>query len=427
MLFGDILNSIPTGLNTKPIGYSDVQTQGNLDILYHKISRTNIVAKNKMLDFLVPESDKNFLREKQLDKLNTLIGKLSVSSQLLGMVQTQLFIAKVSPYFPESMRYVLKNFQGLLDSGANMLQDIKAGSTYSALGNALFVDLLSQYSQGNVTFNNLLTISQNVADYFIYKPPIQNNVIRSLLSLGLDKFLPLDYKAVLFDNLQYADLLFSVFGEDTFADTYTNRLKELTGQYTKAKINTMVNPNHFQSNIIQIEDPLGLEAESSFVLQLSQNYAEFIQNAITNDPILTQANLTTEQQEEVVQYFNEAYPQLIKSSCGVGITTPDISLVSNGIEIEAKNKIAEVVKEVIERVSIAILSNLKVNKDESLSTFDFLQNIKRNIERRNGFKTKGITNEKLKELDAYFVNLFGKKYTEKDIEELYKKIEEILK
>ncbi len=427
MIFGDFLNILPENLSTRPLGYSDLQTASNLDVLFQKVSRTKAVSQNRLLDFLSPESDKHFLRSKQIDKLNLLASKLSVSSQLITMVETQAFVARITPYFPENMRWVLRNFQGLLDSSARMIQDVIAGSTYSALANALFVDLMYQYGEGNATFNQLLTISQKVTDYFIYGLPTKNNLIRSLLSLGLDQFLPANWTTGLFDALQYTDLLDSIFGGDNYANTFTNRIDFLLNGYAKKKVaGAVANQEPFLNATIGIADPFGLGLELNFTTQLNEDFNTFFEETVLRDPVIVQAALTDEQKIELQDYVAGFYAETLQTACGVGITLPSAAAVIQGIEVEAKNSMIREIQNTFTKVFRHILLSLEVTVDDTVAPFDYLQNIKRNIEERNKLKQTGMFNTKLKEVDAYFTKLFGRRYKDSEIDELSKKVNEIL-
>ena len=423
--FADILNTIPTSLSGRPEGYGADHISTNLDILFQKMSRTKFINNNKLLDFMALEQDKNFVRGANKEKLNNVISKLVVSSQLMNMVQTQIFIARLTPYFPESFRYAFKNLQGMLDSSANLLMNIRSLGSYQQIGMAFAADLLGEYTKGNVTFNNLLVISQNVTDYFIYGEPIDNNVIRSLLSLGLNQFFTEDIDTI-FDTLQYVDTLYSIFGEDTYLDTYNNRLKELVGTYSKKKVSTAVTSSNYVGQTISINDPLGLDLQDTFHLELTNSFESYITSVMNTDSVLLAGNLTDDQKQEVISDLLVGYSDIIEKSSGPGKTLPSLLSVSKGVEVESFNTLGDYIKNSIQEVFTSIFNQLNIPSQTDIEPYDYLINIKRNIESRNKFKSTGVRNEKLQEIDRYFRTVFGRDYKESEIDQLYTTIQELL-
>ena len=175
-------------------------------------------------------------------------------------------------------------------------------------------------------------------------------------------------------------------------------------------------------------DVFGNEARNTFKSELEETLEEQLETGFKF--IFNEFNLTDEQidlTKEIV--YNELFTSINDKFENTNIACPPINfiidLVTNDCEVYYKDSVLKGISDLIQEILIKSGIDLQGRGEES--TIDYLQNIKKNLEKRLDIKNKGIELNELTNINEYLkITLTNKNYTENDLKEVLNNIETLL-
>lgn len=419
-----IFSALPQTVATSPV-FNKGYVNSNLDILFQKMGRVQAIKQNKLLDFMSLETDRNVMRESIAPSLEKIIGQLSIATQASTMITNQIFAAGILEYFPSNIRNVIGNFQGLMDTNVNMLSSIASQQSFKQVGLAFATDLITEYTAGNVSFNNLLLMSQKIADYASGDQNLDaNNAIRAVLSLDIQDFLPFDTTEI-FQGLEYLDLVSDIFDDDS-ATAFTGILSQFHTDYSAQKVSDVMEAD-YSTQKVSLDDPIGLVAKSSVVSDFISTYTTQLNATLTANS--TTYPLTTEQRQQIIDVLVEDITNNLDAAFQGTIGLPSLLSVSRSIVADTQNKTWAQIKIGINSVIVKIIQDLGINATPSgTNPADYLHNLKKNIAARKKMLQAGVTGTGLDAMSSYLKTIFPSgKFTETDLNNLSDRLQELLK
>lgn len=387
------------------------------ELILAKFKRQKAVYQNKIFDYIYVESDPNFSPRSQLNskKLDTLLGKLSLSTSLVTMVKSKLQLMKLYEFVPVNLRYLMDNFQAVIDTNSNALQNVTQLISFQTIEQAFLSDLKLQFSFGTISYAQIAEFTNRFLTAFPIEESIDNVSIRSLLSLGVQNILPTDY-VQFFDGLQWIDIIDSVLGEGfenekeaidgIFASSLTSNKTQLVDYLSEDTITSI------STHKLTLDDLFGTAIQAEAKQQITDGLVEdFTSSVLSSDDIPN--TVTQEQLQTLIDQFVESYllPELDNTFFDKQVGgLPPITEVSEAISIESYNKTVSAIDSAINRFASDLMLDLGVVYDstETQKPIDFLFNVRRNLKLRLDYKQNGNYSETFTQLDNYLRKVFGK-------------------
>ena len=370
-----------------------------LDILYQKARRTKGVSQNKIYDLIQLENDPNHNRGINGRTYEKLISKLSIATQILAMVQSNLHMANIYEFIPSNLRNLMGSFQSISDTGINFLSNINQGLTFNQIEQALLADLRLQYANGDITFLELTAIANAILDNQNLQESVENNGLRPLLALQLQNLLPSSMTGI-FSDLQFLDELAEIITNDDIRNSFLRTAEQEIEDYSKLYPTDLDNVNnnyYLNSTKITLEDPLGIKVRDSFKTDLFNSYSSELISIVTTNP-----DLTTLQKEQTYELLLADASQNVEAAFKGKIGLPSLNLSIKGVNSESYNKSVEKVLSAFDiffrNDIIPKIDNIK-GAPADLSPGNYLFNLKRNIEKRLEMESRGTTNSELAEIE----------------------------
>lgn len=402
-------------INTYQEGY----IRSNFDMMLKKMYRIDAVKKSRLNDFIYLETDKNFSKRKISQNLEKLATQISLSSQLVHMVSAQTQILGVTEYFPQNVQTILLNYQGLADTSVRFLEVLRQNSTFKQFGTHLAYDLIAQYTNKNITLNQLFVIGQKLTDYFVYAPPNKNTAIKELLSLGLQNFLPNDMLGI-FDAFEYIALVQETFNNLGDLNTFNTTLENFLSGYSVKKLNTVSTPSNYNNVDINFNDPLGFVLQDTLKAELVTNFENSLQSEV-----LDLFNISVGEKTALLELVSLDYASNIDSAL-VYQGLPKISQISESMDKVSKNALGTYVDEAMETVVKYIFDDLGLSMpDDDKTPIDRLQNLHRFVKKHKQYFSKNGSISDFNNIDEYLKGIFpNSTYTKNDIEILSDKLKD---
>ena len=371
-----------------------------LDILFQKARRAKVISENKLFDFIQTENDPNYNRGFNSSKIEKLVSKLSITTQMVGMVNAQLIASGIHEYIPTNLKTLLFNFQSIADTNINFISNINRGITFQQIENAILSDLKIQYNGGDITYKEIANIANSIFDVMVQQDSIENNSIKTLLSLQLQSILP-DSMTGIFNDLSYLSTLEEIFTGDNLTN-FIDGMKNKINSYGKTKISSII-VNDYDNLYITFDDILGLNTRTTFTNDIITGYStaleEFVDEVIINQELnnISSTNITAIKNGLTSNAVSNVNAGIQKST----IALPPLSRVVKATNTETYNKTIQAVTNAYEKFSRELLIDNNINLPTGTTkAIDHLLNVKRNIELRLEYTRHGNTT-KTKEIDKY--------------------------
>ncbi len=417
-LFSNIPNEF-----TLPSGESPGRFKANFDLLAQKFAKNQNIKDSKFQDFARLEDDPNYSREENQDLLSIALGKLSMATQLSSITNNQLSLFSIQEYVPSNISSILNNFNSLIDTNLDLSSEFQQNNPAKQFGSALSNDLLLQFRNGNLPLNNILLMANNFKTNFIDRDIASNNAIRSLLSLGLENFLPRPISEVL-SSLQYVDLLLDIIPDEDERDTFNSALEARLTAYGKTKLSTIVDPANYSNLKITLDDSLGLQSRSNFNSEITEDYSEEITSIIET----IGEDLSADEKEEIEILLQEDAADNIDQALSGTIGLPSLHAVARGVVALVSNNSDISIKQAFDATLFEVVSPLGINAPVDLEYSDYLFNLKRNLESRNKMKLNGASIDALVLIDNELSKVFPKgRFSEVEFERLVDQLNTLMR
>ena len=396
----------------------------NLDVLISKSRRSKAISEAKIWDYILVENDPNFSRSQSSGKLNKILSKLSLSSTLVTVFTSQLYMSELYEFIPYNLRSTLFNLTGLIDTNINLISNFDKRLPFSLIEEAFFKDLEFQYDGGNITFNELTNLANNILDSMPLADSIQNDSLRPLLSLGIQNLLPSSMIGI-FQAAQYADEINSIFSNNTTKQNFNTELQNEIEDFSDNKVNTAVSENDYTNTNITFADPLGINLQSQFKSELQSSYFEHIEESVNT--VGTRYGLTSDQKQNLIDILQADAQSNIESAFSKpGTGLPSLTKVSTALGNESHNGTRTAINNSIERLTNKIINQVGLKQTVN-DPLDYLVNVKRNIKSRLEFKKRGVTTERFTEVDNYLKSVVKDgKITDEILEDLDRQLNELI-
>lgn len=407
--------------------YASGSQIGSLDILLHRAKRNKHITQSKLWDYIQVENDPNFARKSVENKFEGLISKLSMTTSIVTIFTSQLYMVGIHEYIPANIKELLFNYNSIVDTGINLLNTFEKQIIFNQIEQALFADLEIQFLGGTITFNEIVNTADSIIANMPFKDAIENNGIRPLLSLGIQNLLP-ESMVGIFDALQYLDLLDTVFiNDDANKILFDKAVRDRITNYGKTITGTVVTSEKYKGVTIDYADPLGLTLRDNFLSDLYGEYEKELANIIVDEGVTF--GLSTNDIDSMTDIFIKDAKNNVDSLNNGSLGLPSLIRSAKGIETVTFNKTVEAMLKGHERFADSIITQAGLNSTPSNTRpLDYLINVKKNIEARAKFKSRGANSDQFVEINNYLKSVVKDKNISDDVlEDLNIRLDELLK
>lgn len=401
----------------------------HLDILVQKARRSKKIAENRLFDFIQLDNDPNYDRSalNNSETIQKIVSKLSMSTQIMAVINSNIIMAGVSEFIPTNIRKLLFNYQGLADTGINVLSTIKQQITFKQIEQAFLSDLRIQIGSGSLSFAQVVQMVDALDVSMFKQDKTLNSAIRPLLSLGLQNLFSEDISGVL-ESVQYLDKLYEMFVDDEtlkleLTDYYGGELNS----YKSRKVEDIV-VNDYTNIYVDLSDPIGLIERNKFQQEIINDYNSFVIQMVDNSP----GSLSQETKDELVDIFVEEGQIVINDTFTGRIGLPSFTDVASGAVSDTWNQTIDNINSAFQIIAVETIRDIGLNVSvEDIRTtrpIDLLQNMKKNIRARIQMKKVGGTSVAFTEINNYLETIIPDgDLSDTNLELLNSRIEEILK
>lgn len=419
---------------TDILKYTDIYTPSTIDIDYHQshmnilleqLKRKTNIEESKVWDYIAVENDPFFSRRyiKNSSKLYKVMNNLSLYQQALTATTNQLYLARVYNFIPKNLISIIKTYSGLVDSYSYMLPTIKQQIPFNLIEQALLHDLLSHFDNGQATYNNILDMYSAILVNSELFENIKTGNLKSLLSLPISKFLPEEFSSIL-DTLSYLELLDEIFTDDTEKNNFNLSILNVFDSIKDNEVNHYVS-NSYSEYDIDYDDPLGIQRQESMMNDFTSNIFTDINQSLIS--VYVQYDVPLNYYDILNNTMQNSFREvLIDPILDSGILLPDLTECSNTIKVKSNNDVVNSIKKAFVLFHNEILKRIpevKTNND----SFDYLLNIKKNLEIRDQYLNKGSSTDRLYEIQNYVKGILNENLSDTEIDALYIKIKTVLK
>lgn len=399
------------GTLTDTRNWAEGYQSGTLDIILQKAQRNKSVRENKIFDYIAVEGDPNFARNsaKMREKFEKEISALSTATSVVTVINAKLQMAGLTKFVPTNLNKLLLNFQMIADTSINYFTNIQQLVTFKQIEEVLFSDLSFNFYGNVITFNDIALFYSKLQDALSLQDNIENNGLRAILSLGIQDLLPTSMLSI-FEAVQYADLLDTIFSSDTDKKSFTNTVSNTIGLYGDSKINTQINTTTYENSLITLDDPLGISIKSDFVNDIEQSYHSEIENAV-NDAV-SAYSLTPSEIAQIIDLLQtDASSNISTGLANNSIGLPSLATVVKGVNNQTHNNTVNSINTAVDKFIRQIITQIGIKQPVSGSnSVDYLINVKRNLKARKDISTRGVSFTDLDTVDNYIksVTIDGK-------------------
>lgn len=407
----------------------------SMDILLQKSRRYKAVTENKIFDWIQIENDPNYARSNPLNKeqLERIATRLSLATQITTTVNSAITILGVKEFLPSNIIYLIENFQVFTDTNFNALNSVKQLATVKQIENAFFNDISFQYGQNNISFSDVAGVLAALSDNFPLQDKIRNNAIRPLLSLNLQSLFGRDIADFIL-SAQYIDKLSDVY-EDSVALKQSLNTKVSTNLSTYAKdtkVSELVkNDEIYTQAYITLDDPMGLNLRERLISEIKPKIKKDVDKIIL-DVLNSDSNISGEDKEELLEIMSEGVLNTIDYTFRGQLGLPSLLICSQAISNESYNNTVISVRQAMDNFVREVIDSANINVDPMFKTkqkpFDYLMNIKTNIQKRLDMQRLGDRSEAFVQIDKFLSTVVrDKDLSDENLERLDKEIDKLLK
>ena len=407
-----LLDSFFSNQFTEPfsssIGQQDGYMGSNLDLLLQQARRNKSIRENRIFDYIQVENDPNFSRNAEANSkiLEKYTSDLSITTQIVTVVNSTLSIAGVQEFIPSNIRTLLLNFNALADTNINAMQNIKQLVSFRQIEKAFLSDLTLQFGNNTITFDQIALMADNVINNVQQYDSVENTGIRPLLSIGIQQFLPKDIAAI-FDDLEYLDMLANIFGDQSPNIALVNSLfVDATETYSQKRIEDMVTTERYADITLTLADPLGTNLQDQFKIEIQNDYADAITAMAEAAPQFT----NDEDRATVIAFLIDDAVNNVDVAFSGTVGLPSLPAVASAVIADSHNQALEAINNAFEKFTETLLSDIGIEKPATgTRAIDHLQNVKRNLKKRLEMRRTGDTSDNFTEIENYLRSVLKNK------------------
>jgi len=400
--------------------------KSHLNILLQQLKRKTNIEQSKVWDYIAVENDPFFSRRypSNNNKISKIMSNVSTYQTALTATLNQLYLAKVYNFIPKNLLDTIKTLSGLADTTNNLLPTISQQIPLQMIEQALLTDLLSYFDNGQATYNDVLSMYSSVLQNAELFQNIQTGDLKSILSLPLKQFLPEEFSVIL-ESLAYLDLLDEIFTTDDDKNSFNLAILNIFKSTESNTVSSYVNPDEFQNYNISYSDPLGITHQDSMMSQMASNIFSSINPQLNS--LYSQHNISSQHASNITTSLEQSFStSIVDPILDSGILLPDLTDCSNTIKANANNDVINSFKNCFVLFQQEIIKRIPEISQQSTS-FDYLVNIKNNLELRDRYINTGSSIENLQEIRDYIETNTTSKLSDKQLDDLYIKIKTVLK
>jgi len=379
------------------------------EIVRFASKRAQGISENKLLDWIIPENDKNYNRGNVVNsrKLESIISKLSMTTSIVTSFDSLNHMLGIREFFPVNIQTLLRNFQTVSNSSQNILNVLNSTSPYKGIVLSLVQDYQLQFGNNKMSLSDILQIKDQIQNSMPSKGLTPNNALRSILSLPVRSLLPNGFQNI----LEYADVALRI---QEFAQNSPNFLNGLKAQLKQldnnTKVNSYVKASNYNKANVYLGDPLGFVGRGSFADEYSLN-----SNKVLCSVVSDYIGKTNFDNSGLVHTITEYSDDVIKGEIArSNIILPNLYDVTTGIKADSYNRTRDAFLTATETFVQSVINSDKIYdvKDPGFSInkigttkqepsyVDYLVNLKRNIRARIEILNMGVSTPELARLNS---------------------------
>lgn len=351
--------------------------------------RAKDVSENKLWDYVQVELDPNFNRSSSSGLFENLLSKSSIATQVLTAANANLQLSKVSEFFPSNMMSLLNTMTSLSSTINNSLSYFDSNSAINLFERFFEADLKLQITNDIIDFSDLLSIFDNTNSNFRSRNIPRNTGLSSILDSTVNSLLPASIESTL-DSSNWI--------EESPNQEYTELVRTDIRQYNKNKIKTLSLENDYTNIEYNFTNLLGITQRDNLIREVDSDFETFLNINLVKPGF----NITNDKKDKLknilLNSFKAQTIKITKSSVGL----PSVIEITRALDNLSFNIVAEGFRRSISSVIQDVINDIDVAPVPSTQEpFDYLFNVKRNIEARQNFDKVGFSNDKYEENTKY--------------------------
>jgi hypothetical protein len=386
-----------------------------LFLLKGKYAKERLVTQNRILDLDFIEKSNQYFRgyDKNSDKMQKILSRLAILSQIVNMTAVYLGASGLLKFFPKSLSTFIYSLTYIMNSGQNILSNYKDNVMFLPVQTAIIDDLLKEYTNGNVGFNDLTSLYFNIKNNYLQKDSLDNRNILKLADFTLAKFLPESLRGIL-TSIRFLDRLNDLNGIFDIED-FKMLFLGFIGEYEDKKVS-----DFFLYTPLTVDDALGTVASDSLKNGINDGFITFIEGKLNGvTPFLGEQFIS-----DIIDIVRDESSDIIEQAFVGTSLLPSLSTSIQVIDNHVYNKTIENVIIGIENIFLKLIEQLEIEDTLRTNPVDYLINIKNNIEIRNNYK-KGVINDSNIYMKFFRDNL-GQNIDELELDKFQEKFEKVI-
>lgn len=359
----------------------------NLFNTYSGLLTQQGVYASKILDFSQLENDPNFQRGNPINvqALTTLTSKLSLATQSSTMSSAMMSMSKTQEVILPQLRSSLLNVCSVVDSNMNTTKSVGNGSFFSMTSKSLFTDFTNFFKNNSVALITLLTMGATIAAMLktSSSSPVENTQLDQILDLSVSQITP----AVSLDSIN--DTVSETITDPDQAATVSASIKTSIANTVNKTIGTVItNTSDYQEITINLQDPLGVDIRDALLNDITTVVNTSISSAVSSTPGLTEDEIL-----EITTNLNADISEGLAPETLGNMGLPSLRSVIDGVVAESRNGTLNALNEAVATFSENVVSDIGLStepiEDGSVEAVDYLQNVKKFLDRRLAMNTTG--------------------------------------
>jgi hypothetical protein len=393
--FGDTrtYSTMPEDLQAS---FPDGTVRGYVEYLLDAAKRQVNIFKDTILDFSFLETDPNFSREYEtnLATLDTLMGRVSLGTQLETLFRGSLFVTTAVNRFIGDLFEKASEIQAQIDMAARtIMKFVQDFTSLNWIRDSLFAGLSELYSNAIINFPILEDIKNGIAGAIFIYDAVKNGALVDLLKNTVSSIIPVDA------------IMSQVNSILEIPQNVANAVQGVMSNFVQSPIGSLISsgslPN-FHVNL-SLDDPFGIFARRTAVSEIKSNVLPSLKEALSANVEIAgyTENVTLLQAIEVSA--SETIDNAFKGSIGL----PSILTCTSAVVKETVNRTRETMLGAIDNLQETIISGIGLNPTpEDSEPEDYLINVKKSLRTRVEASIYGASSESLEQVNDYLSTVF---------------------
>jgi hypothetical protein len=335
-------------------------------------------------------------------------------------------LARVKEFLPEHLMDLMYNYWSLADTGINYLTSIQNNDLAKQIGMSLLADLTQNFQIGNITYNEIHAMSLNFFNALPLMGDIKNNGIRPLLSIPVNSLLPEDMLGI-YSDLNYLDKLYGIFSNTNLADAFNLKVKNRVKSYSEQKVKALPLSIDYESEPVTLSDPLGFSVAEQFQNDIRTSYTDTLESIVREESV--EYGLSENDIQEILVELQTDAEENVGTAFEANLGLPSIGTTVQAVNTETYNSVVNVINTTFQTFNKNIISNLNINPSPTgQKPFDYLLNLKRNLDARDKFKQTNAYSDRFVEIDNYLKTVVKDgRISDSVLDELHIQLKDLLK